>query len=229
MARKIKIDNAELKRFAREEHKRKVGTREIRQYFLIVCEGAKTEPNYFESIKKGLPPGVVDCLEIEGEGKNTLNLIEETIKIRERKEKASNQRKFDQTWAVFDRDSFPPDNFNNAINKGEKLKNKIHCAWSNEAFELWYLLHLEFVSAPMSREDFKPRIEAWISQRMGRPFQYLKNRADMYEVLQKFGDENQAIKWAEKLDASYGDFEFAYHNPCTKVYKLVLELNKLKS
>ena len=53
MAGKIKIDNAELKRFAREEHKRKVGTREIRQYFLIVCEGAKTEPNYFESIKKG--------------------------------------------------------------------------------------------------------------------------------------------------------------------------------
>lgn len=48
MARKIKIDNAELKRFARTQQKRQMGNRPNRQYFLIVCEGAKTEPNYFE-------------------------------------------------------------------------------------------------------------------------------------------------------------------------------------
>jgi hypothetical protein len=227
MARKIKIDNSEIKRFAREEQKRKVGGIPQREYFLIVCEGEKTEPNYFRALKNVLPIGIVDYIEIEGEGKNTLTLIEETNKIRKNKENM-NSRKFDHTWAVFDRDSFPEVNFNNAINKGEQQKNKINCAWSNEAFELWYLLHMEFVNAPMSREDYKPRIEGWLSSRMKIPFKYAKNRIDMYDVLQKYGNEDQAIKWAKILDAQYEDFEFAKHNPNTKLYKLVGQLNEFK-
>lgn len=228
MAGKIKIDNSVLKKFAREKQKRQVGGTPLREYFLIVCEGEKTEPNYFIGLRNALPIGVVDCIEIEGEGKNTLTLIEETNKIREKKEKSMNGRKFDHTWAVFDRDSFPEVNFNNAINKGAQQKNKIHCAWSNEAFELWYLLHMEFVNSPMSREDYKPRIESWLSSRMKVPFKYAKNRADMYGILQQYGNENQAIKWAKALDAQYQDFEFAKQNPNTKLYQLISLLNEFK-
>jgi len=47
MARVQKIDNANLKRFARSTAKRK--SREVKIFFLIVCEGAKTEPNYFKN------------------------------------------------------------------------------------------------------------------------------------------------------------------------------------
>lgn len=228
MARKIKIDNAVLKRFARENQKRKVGGTPQREYYLIVCEGEKTEPNYFKSLKEKLPIGVVDYLVIEGEGKNTLTLVEETIKIRERKEKGMNGRKFDHTWAVFDRDSFPETNFDNAINKGEQQRRKVNCAWSNEAFELWYLLHLEFVNVPMTREDYKPRIEQWLTERTGLPFKYAKNRADMYDILQKYGNEERAIEWAKSLDSQYGDLRYATHNPNTKLYVLVSQLNKLK-
>ena len=228
MARKIKIDNALLKRFVREDQKRIVGGIPQREYFLIVCEGEKTEPNYFKSLKEKLPVGVVDYIKIEGEGKNTLTLIEETNIIRERKEKGMNGRKFDHTWAVFDRDSFPETNFDNAINKGEQQKRKINCAWSNEAFELWYLLHLEFVNVPMTREDYKPRIEDWLTERIGLPFKYAKNRADMYDILQKYGNEKQAIEWAKTLDSQYDDFRFYTHNPNTKLYILVSQLNRLK-
>ncbi len=228
MARKIKIDNALLKRFAREEKKRKVGGIPQREYYLIVCEGEKTEPNYFKSLKENLPLGVIDYIEIEGEGKNTLTLIEEANKIRAYKEIVMNGRKFDHTWAVFDRDSFPEANFDNAINKGEKQRRKINCAWSNEAFELWYLLHLEFVNAPMTREDYKPRIERWLSERIGLPFKYSKNRVDMYDILQKYGNEEQAIEWAKSLDSQYVDHRFYTHNPNTKLYILVSQLNKLK-
>lgn len=228
MARKIKIDNSLLKRFMREDQKRKVGGTPKREYYLIVCEGEKTEPNYFISLRKKLPRGVVDYIQIEGEGKNTLSLVEEVSEIRDLKEKAMNGRKFDHTWAVFDRDSFPEANFDNAINMGEKQKRKINCAWSNEAFELWYLLHLEFVNAPMTREDYKPRIEHWLTQRMGSPFKYAKNRPDMYDILQKYGDEKRAIEWAKTLDSRYDDFRFHTHNPCTKLYILIGELNKLK-
>lgn len=227
MARKIKIDNSVLKRFARADQKRKVGGLAIRKYFLIVCEGEKTEPNYFKAIRDTLPPGVMRFIDIQGEGKNTLSLIEEIVKIRAR-EKSWNGKIYDQTWAVFDRDSFPDQNFNNAINKGEGLKDKVNCAWSNEAFELWYLLHLEFVNVPLNRADYKPKIETWLSQKTGKPFTYAKNRPDMYSLLHEFGSEERAILWAEQLAGNYADFEFANHNPCTKIHKLVIELNKLK-
>lgn len=228
MARKIKIDNSLLKRFDRENQKRKVGGTPQREYYLIVCEGEKTEPNYFKSLKEKLPIGVVDSIVIEGEGKNTLTLIEETNKIRERKEKGMNGRRFDHTWAVFDRDSFPEANFDNAINKAEQQRRKINCAWSNEAFELWYLLHLAFVNVGMTREDYKPKIEQWLTNLMGQSFKYAKNRADMYDILQKYGNEEQAIKWAELLDRGYEDRKFSAQNPNTKLYILVGQLNKLK-
>jgi len=54
MGLKAKIDNAILKRFDREERKRKENERTPKVYFLIICEGEKTEPSYFEGLKKGL-------------------------------------------------------------------------------------------------------------------------------------------------------------------------------
>ena len=59
MARKIKIPNEYLKRYARDEHKRKQNIRNKRKYYLIVCEGEATEPNYFEGLKQDLPKGVL--------------------------------------------------------------------------------------------------------------------------------------------------------------------------
>lgn len=43
MARKIKVSNERLKRFKRQEQKRKTNIRNKRSYYLIVCEGEKTE------------------------------------------------------------------------------------------------------------------------------------------------------------------------------------------
>lgn len=39
---------------------RRVGTREVRQRFLIVCEGEQTEPNYFRAFQV---PGLVVKIE----------------------------------------------------------------------------------------------------------------------------------------------------------------------
>ncbi len=71
MARKIKIDNAILKRRQRIDRKRKMGIKSKRLFYLIVCEGEKTEPNYFESLKEALPKGVLEMtnIDIDGTGK----------------------------------------------------------------------------------------------------------------------------------------------------------------
>lgn len=73
MARKIKISNEQLKRYARQEQKRKQNVRAKRMYYLIVCEGEATEPNYFEGLKQDLPNGVLTAnqIDIEGTGHNT--------------------------------------------------------------------------------------------------------------------------------------------------------------
>lgn len=228
MARKSKIDNAILKRRARKEQQRKKGQRAIRKFILIVCEGEKTEPNYFNAFRKDLPKGVLEnyAIEVDGTGRNTLSMVEEAIRIRNEREKGHG-RKYDQVWVVFDRDGFPPQQFNEAIWKAEKegLQN----AWSNEAFEIWYLLHFHFFQNGMSREDYKPLIERELSAKMGAAFKYEKNMPEMYALLKKYGDREQAILWAGSLDQIFaGRTDFSDHNPCTKIYLLIQELLKLK-
>ncbi len=230
MARKAKIDNALKKRLARKEQKRREAIRAIRQHILIVCEGEKTEPLYFEGFRADLPKGVLDTcrIEIEGQGKNTLSLIEAIIGIRAKREKETG-RPFDQTWAVFDRDSFPNEHFNNAIFKARDVKPDIRCAWSNEAFELWYLLHFSYYQDAMSRTDYQARIERELSQRMGQAYTYRKNDPDMYAYLQKYGNPEQAMVWAKTLHLRFtGKEDFANHNPCTLVYALISVLNELR-
>jgi len=229
MANIIKIDNSVLKRRKRKEKKRNVGSKQKRKFYLIVCEGKQTEPNYFESLKESLPKGVLELnnIDIDGTGKNTLSIIQETKKIRKKYEKKY-LRTIDRAWAVFDKDSFPAENFNNAINKGENSKPKINCAWTNEAFELWYLLHFNFYNTGISREQYQKLLEKEISKASGnKDYKYKKNSKEMFDLLNQYGDQKQAIKNSEKLEVLYLDRSYANHNPCTKVHKLIIELLKL--
>lgn len=229
MANIIKIDNAVLKRRARDVKKRKVEFKSKRKFYLIVCEGEKTEPNYFESLKASLPKGVLELvsIDIDGTGKNTLSIIEESKKLRNNYEEKY-LRKIDKVWAVFDKDSFPSRNFNNAINKGENSRPKINCAWTNEAFELWYLLHFNYYNTGISRQKYQKLIEREINQASGRTdFKYAKNSKEMFSILNKYGNQENAIRNAEKLETVYYDRSYSNHNPCTKVHKLINELIKL--
>lgn len=229
MANIIKIDNAVLKRRVREEKKRKTEFKSKRKFYLIVCEGEKTEPNYFESLKSSLPKGVLELtnIDIDGTGKNTLSIVDEAKKLRNKYEEKY-LRKIDKIWAVFDKDSFPAKNFNNAINKAESSKPKINCAWTNEAFELWYLLHFNYYNAGISREHYQKLIEKEINKAANwTDFKYQKNSKEMFAILNKFGNQENAINNAEKLENLYVDRSFSNHNPCTKVHILINELIEL--
>lgn len=226
MARKVKIPNHIQKRLAREEHKRKRNTKDKRKYFLIVCEGEKTEPNYFESLKKDLPKGVLtSCrIDIEGTGRNTLSLVEESLKMKERLENETSLS-IDKIWVVFDRDSFEPDNFNEAINLCKNSSPEIGCAWTNEAFELWYLLHFHFYNTAINREMYQKLIEGNLKPIIGEDYEYQKNSTKMYDLLKENGNLELAIRFATKLETEFeGRFDFANHNPSTKVHHLVAEL-----
>lgn len=213
----IKIDNALKKRFAKQTNQNK--PREIVTYFLIVCEGEKTEPNYFKSFPKKRGKFFYD-ISYGGGGINTLKVVEKAIELRDQ-----SKHKFDRVWAVFDRDSFNANDFNNAILKAEA--NDIHCAWSNEAFKLWYLLHFHNRVTAMNRNEYKKAIEDAVNAIIGKdsPFSYQKNDTKMYSLLEKIGHQDSAVKWAKSLANNITDNQFANYNPQTMVFKLVEELN----
>lgn len=221
MGRPIKLSDRNrecfLKRLPCRE--RRLDTREERQRFLIVCEGEKTEPNYFESFKQDLPRQVVQ-LEIFGEGANTLSLVVKAQAHRD--SSASGDYPFDQVWVVFDRDSFEPDDFDNAIHKAESCG--MHCAWSNEAFELWYVLHFEFRNTGMSRTEYEGKLGDLLGE------DYRKNAPGMYQKLLRIGNQSQAAAWAKALQEGFlaSGVPPSLSNPCTTVYLLVEQLNLFK-
>lgn len=184
--------------------KRRKNFRPVRKSFLIVCEGEKTEPNYFTSFR--VPKRIFD---VYGIGANTESLVRQTIAIRDNQGTA-----YDEVWCVFDRDSFPLENFNNALVLAEN--NDIEVAYSNEAFEIWYLLHFHYHDSATGRDRYK----AMLTERLG--FRYKKNDPAIYDHLEPMQDA--AIKNAKKLEKSYPRLRPGYDNPCTRVYKLVEKL-----
>ncbi|MCT1531319.1 RloB family protein [Sphingobacterium daejeonense] len=227
MARKIKIPNERLKRFAREEQRRKKDIRNKRKYYLIVCEGEATEPNYFEGLKQDLPNGVLTAYQIDiaGTGRNTQSLVDEALRLQTVYEK-NTTRKIDRLWVVFDKDSFTPQDFNGAIQRCHN--SDVGCAWSNEAFELWYLLHFQYYENAISRRRYKEMIENHLKPILGNEFRYEKNSEQMYALLKEYGSLDNAIRNAKRLAERFdGRQDYANHNPCTMVYRLIEELTTL--
>ena len=185
---------------------RKVNTRQVRQRFLIVCEGEKTEPNYFRSFR--VPKDVIQ-IDIKGVGENPSKLVESAKELNQ-------QDDYDRVWCVFDRDDWPAQDFNNAIKNAEKQNFKV--AYSNEAFELWYVLHFEFLNTGIPRTDYCQKL----TNLMGK--KYKKNSEQIYyELIEKQGI---AIKNSQKLLEQYERQNPVQDNPSTTVHLLVEELNK---
>ncbi|MHA0856185.1 RloB family protein [Paenibacillus sp. CMAA1364] len=200
--------------FSRSQNSKKIGTKDLRETFLIVCEGERTEPNYFYKF-----PVKRDIIEVDifGEGKNTDSLVMEAIRRKSAAEKLG--KPYVQVWVVFDRDSFPIRNFQRAINLCDS--SGIKYAVTNESFELWYLLHYNYYDSAMSRDQYSEKL----SLELGR--KYEKNQKDIYELLKD--KQEQAIKRAKKLrkfqfDAK-GYHDFCNSNPVTTVYELIEVLN----
>lgn len=194
---------------SRSYSSRKVNTREIRQRFLIVCEGEKTEPNYFRSFR--VPKVVID---IKGLGANPSKLVKSAKEF-------SHQEDYDQVWCVFDRDSWTEEDFNQAI-KNAKAQG-FGVAYSNEAFELWYILHFEFLNTGIPRSKYLQKLNVLLGNSL--PGQkYKKNSETIYEEI--FEKQATAIDNAQKLLKQYKPQNPAKDNPSTTVHLLVKELNK---
>ncbi len=181
-----------------------------RQTFLIVCEGEKTEPNYFKAFRVKSAEIVV-----EGTGCNTVSLVDKTNRIIGTYKR--DEITFDQIWCVFDKDAFY-NTFNDAIFKARSLGFQV--AYSNEAFELWYLLHFIYFDSSITRQDYLRKLNEYLSDG------YQKNSTTMFDLLQSRQEE--AIKRASRLLNNYSRQNPNNENPSTTVHLLVEELNRYR-
>lgn len=184
--------------------------------YLIVCEGKKTEPNYFNGLKKKINEkygNKVDVLipniDIKGTGMNTTSLVKYTQKTVNHANKV-----YGQVWVVFDKDDYNDEQFNSAIDNCN-----YNVAWSNPNFELWLLAHFKKVSRYVSKDD--------VLQELSKEFQknelgdYAKNDIDIFDKVTSEGKLHTAIKNCEYMEELNKDGQASQRNPMTRVYKIV--------
>lgn len=204
MTRKRKPSGRRLPDKGKKLGMRPVNRREMRPVFLIVCEGEKTEPNYFRSFR------VNADVEVVGTGRSPLGVVEHA-------KESGKKREYTEIWVVFDRDDFSAEEFNNAIRNAEQAGFGV--AYSNQAFELWYLLHFDYHDTALSRN----RYQDILTQKLGR--EYRKNDPTIYYELED--RQPGAIRNARRLLESYlPDHNPAKDDPCTAVHTLVERLNE---
>ena len=94
------------------------GSRISPEYHLIITEGSKTEPLYFEGLKKAVNQKYTGRIEIVGlgEGANTLSILDTAEKVQLR-----SGGKYRHIWIVYDKDDFPEDDFGDLPAGGKEV------------------------------------------------------------------------------------------------------------
>ena len=145
-----------------------------RLHAVVFTEDQKSSKTYLEQCLLRTDGSV--HLQVVGKGKHTVELVEDALtrlpgleknlanqleraakfssakgkKSLKKKQKARRVR-FDQVWAVFDKDDFT--DFDDAVKLS--LKHGFCEGWSNECFELWYYLYTKAANdrQPIPRDD----------------------------------------------------------------------------
>ena len=180
---------------------------------LILCEDEKSSVLYLKKFPVDKDVVEVNC---EGTGKNTDSLMEDAIQRKGQAEREG--RPYQEIWVVFDRDSFPQHNFNRAFDLA-RPNREITACWSNECFELWYLLHFQYQNTGMDRD----RISKEVSKKIERS--YLKSDGTIFDTLHPMLPT--ALKNADRLYQWNEKNRTRFDNPSTKVHHLVALLQKL--
>lgn len=189
------------------------------EYHLIVTEGTKTEPHYFEGLRDEInsrfPGRISIMIEGVGEGANTLTLLKKAEQLVEK-----SPTNYKHVWLVYDKDDFPKDDFDNTCFKcaelSEDLSTIYHALWSNECIEYWFLLHYAPLVSAFPRNKYYSKLSKYLCTK------YKKNSEDIYKRLRP--NLLEAIKNAKSIMSNYGERPPSQCTPGTKVYEIFEKL-----
>lgn len=195
-----------------------------KQRFLIVCEGENTEVTYFRQFR--LTNADIQPI---GEGYNTISLINRTIKILKKKEREGVQ--YDQVWCVFDKDDFKATDFNGAVNMAKQ--NNFKVAYSNQAFEYWFILHFEdHQGGRMHRSGYGKKINSYLKQ-YNAFYDYKESKnveKDFFEIMLSIDPQVEkrrmdiAVTRAKRLYLQKSNLTPASQESVSTVFQLIEEL-----
>jgi hypothetical protein len=224
--------------------------------FIIFCEDEVCEPIYF----KFFETSKIKVNPIRNQKSKMDNVVNALCHCKENdlfektEDKLCACKDGNQVWCVFDRDFEEMEHkqlkgnvlFDESIKTAES--NGIKLAWSNDAFELWILLHFETIDN--EDQEYKKRKKYY--NRLSEIFKDLPNpNNDLAKVL-KYTDysykqnlksennfrnivraeivknTNNAIERAKALESKFPQSGISEHekSPCTLVHNLVEELIK---
>jgi hypothetical protein len=187
---------------------------------LIVCEGKKTEPNYFEGLRTFLRLSSANITAIpSGDGPQPMKVVDFA-----RDYCRDTNNRWEKVFCVFDEDDHP--DFEKAIRSAAerdgKLKNdqgekiRFYAIPSSPCFELWLALHFEAVSSRFSCHEMLDKVKRLIPG-------YEKGAKGIYERTREF--LNKACQNADKISRNRDGAKIT--NPYTAVGEVMKELMSL--
>lgn len=217
-----KIFNKRQERKNKSHFNRRKATLKKLPSIILACEGTKTEPNYFSSyfnyLVKTHKLSATSFVIAKHKHTNPTGVLEDLLN---HKEGDITYKNFTYKWIVIDRDEtithgggHSQQDYNNAISKALSLD--IGVAYSNPAFEIWYLLHYQYRNTAIDRDSVVKELEKIID--------YKKNSTNIFDIL--LPNMNTAIRNARRL-ANDCHKNIGNCNPSTSMYELVECLNEM--
>ena len=198
------------------KHDRKKNKRrQLLPKFLILCEGAKTERQYFNNYisDNGYGKNRLITVKVIDTEKNTAReLVKEGIKLKELKD--------DKIWVVFDKDGYTK--HAEAFSLAER--KDINIAFSSICFETWVLMHFEYTTAAFLNYNdlFKKKLKLHLPEYdKGDSGLYNKIKDRMLTAIQNSEKLNIYVK--EGVPNGTPDYEL---NPYTNIPDLFKALEK---
>lgn len=192
----------------------------MRERILIVCEGAKTEPHYFEEIRL-FSRNSSATIEIYGKECGSAPLS--VVQFAQQRWQESG-KDFDQIFCVFDRDRH--ESFDQALARLHSLsKHGFKAIYSYPSFEYWLLLHFGYTRKCFVAQGYRSAgdiLEKELSNHFVATFgcPYKKGMTDVFARLQsRLAGACTAAKQA-LIDAD----NTKEPNPSTHVHELVTVL-----
>lgn len=136
--------------------RRRPSYRHLRDRILIVCEGVKTEPQYFEYLRKELCLGSLVVVAGKECGSTPTDVLNHCLK----RIYSDKENQFNQAWCIIDVEApTPHSSLDQVYQKIRDFKPKkgyhteLILALSNPCFEYWYILHFKKTSRSFQSSD----------------------------------------------------------------------------
>lgn len=202
---------------------RKGPSRKGKDRILIVCEGAETEPNYFEALRVDLGVRSADVRICGKEcGTDPMSVVQYALEL------FKEDPTFDKIFCVFDKEGTPERELKykqacNILDNKKLKKCEISYIRSVPSFEYWYILHFRYTCAPFVAERNKSCGDVVVSTLKKEIPNYDKSDRKIFELLKPKLEtaKSNAMKAIAAAEANQTD------NPMTEAHLLVAALEAL--